>query len=204
MVILTVQTVKGAGMVKNRQITMSEFRSFGNRILRISAAGAGRADKIAHTVGGQRVKVKVQITFMGPAADDTPVFHAPLTAEPCLTFGYGAVMNAQTTKNAVIFTRRLQRKAVCPAAVVVNFFNLGPDRIKVGPDTIGAEANSVGNGPAAFLTKITCSHVAGFELRVACLGLRVSSLSARFPLRYNWFWVLDKAKSLLLFFISNH
>jgi len=44
--------------------------------------------------------------------------------------------------------------------LVVHLFDLGPDHIKMIPDTVGAIADCVGNGPSACVTVIACSHVA--------------------------------------------
>ena len=101
LMVLAVQAVKGTGMVKNRQIAITDFRSFGNRILGVSAAGTRRADKIAHTVGGQRVKVVVKITFVRPAAAHAAVFHVALTAKACVSFGNSAVMKTESALTAV-------------------------------------------------------------------------------------------------------
>ncbi len=101
LMVLAVQAVKGTGMVKNCQIAVPDFRSSGNRILGVSAAGTGRTDKIAHTVSGQRVKVVVKITFVRPAAAHTAVFHASQPAEPCVSFGNLATVNTQPAKKAV-------------------------------------------------------------------------------------------------------
>ena len=141
--VLAVEAVKGTGMVKHRQIAVADFRSPGDRILRISAAGTGRADKITHTVGGQRIKIKVKIALVRPAAAKAAVLHPPQAAEPGLAFRYPAVVNAQTTRNSISRTGRVRRQAIGRAAAVVNRFDLGPDRIKMNPDTIGAESDGV-------------------------------------------------------------
>ena len=45
--------------------------------------------------------------------------------------------------------------------MVVHLFNLRPDHVKIVSNTVGAIADSVGYGPAACVTVIACSHVAG-------------------------------------------
>jgi len=158
MIILTVQAVKGAGMVKNRQVAVTDLGSSGNRILRKTAAGTGRANKITHTVRGQRIVVIIKIPLVGPAANDAAVSHAAQTAKPGPTFRYRAAMNAQAAVNAVISPGRINGKTVCPSAVVVNFFDLRPDNVKVLSDTVTAKTDGLGNGPSAYVTVITCCH----------------------------------------------
>ncbi len=161
MIILTVQAVKRAGMVKNRQIAVANLWPPGHRILRITAAGAGRANKITHTVRRKRIVVIIKIPLVGSAANDAAVSHASQTAKPGPTFGYAAFVNAKAAIHSVVSTGRIDRKHIRPSTVIVNFFDLWPDGIKVGSDAVATKADGFGNGPSACVTVITCSHVDG-------------------------------------------
>jgi hypothetical protein len=55
MIVLAVQTVEGAGLIKNGQIPISILRPGRNCIPRIAASGSTGTHKIAHTVGGKGI-----------------------------------------------------------------------------------------------------------------------------------------------------
>ena len=74
---------------------------------------------------------------------DPAVLHFPQTAKTCSIFRNSAVMDAQTTENAVICSGRIFREAVSPSAVPVNVFNLWPDNIKMGLDTVGTKSDCI-------------------------------------------------------------
>jgi hypothetical protein len=54
-IVLAVQTIEGAGLIKNGQIPVPILRSGRNRIPGIAASGSTGTYKIAHTVGGKGV-----------------------------------------------------------------------------------------------------------------------------------------------------
>jgi len=74
---------------------------------------------------------------------DPPVFHSPQPAKTGSIFRNPAVMDAQTAENAVICSGRIFREAVGSSAVSVNVFNLRPDNIKMGPDTVGTKTDCI-------------------------------------------------------------
>jgi hypothetical protein len=69
--------------------------------LGIAASGAGRADKITHAVGGQRIEVKVKVAFMGSPAVNASVLDLSQTAVSGLAFGNSTFVNAKTALNTV-------------------------------------------------------------------------------------------------------
>jgi hypothetical protein len=74
---------------------------------------------------------------------DSPVFHSAQPAKTGPIFRNPAVMDAQTAENAVICSGRIFREAVSSSAVSVNCFNLRPDPIKMGSDTVGAKTDGI-------------------------------------------------------------
>jgi hypothetical protein len=68
LIILTVKAIEGTGMVEDSQVLETAFGAFGDGILRVTAPGAGWADKSAHTICGERVVVERQIALVGAAA----------------------------------------------------------------------------------------------------------------------------------------
>jgi len=74
---------------------------------------------------------------------DSPVFHSPHPAKTGFIFRNPAVMDAQTAENAVLCSGRIFREAVGSSAVSMNRFNLRPDPIKMGSDTVGTKTDSI-------------------------------------------------------------
>ena len=74
---------------------------------------------------------------------DPPIFHSPQPAKTDSIFRNPAVMEAQTTENAVICSGRIFREPISPSAVPVNISNLRPDTIKMGSDTVGTKSDCI-------------------------------------------------------------
>ena len=74
---------------------------------------------------------------------DPSVFHSPQSAKTGSIFRNPAVMDAQTTENAVICSGRIFGEPISPSAVPVNVFNLRPDNIKMGFDTVGTKTDCI-------------------------------------------------------------
>jgi hypothetical protein len=100
MVVLTVQTIKSAGMIKYGQILIAVFGTFGSRISGISAARTSGTDKVSHTVGGKSIIIKGQVPFMGSSTGNSTVSNPPKTTKADAVFRNFAVMNAQAAGNA--------------------------------------------------------------------------------------------------------
>jgi len=158
MVVLTVQAIKAAGTIEYGQISVAVFCTFGMCIFGIPAARTAGADKITDTVCGKRVVIKRQISLMRSPATNTLIFYMPETAEPGFIFRDFALMNTQIAGNPVIGIRRSLRKSVELSTSVVNLFNLRPDTIEMGSDTLGAKTDGIGDGSITFFTKTARSH----------------------------------------------
>ena len=158
MVVLTIQTIKPACMIKYGQILITVFRAFGSRIFGISAARTSRADKISHTVGGKGIIIVGQIPLMRPPAGDSAVFNPPKSTKANAVFRNFTIMDTQATGNAVYCIRGILRKAIGPAAAIMNRLDLRPDIVETRPDTVGAKADGVGYVFCAFIAGIAFTH----------------------------------------------
>jgi hypothetical protein len=150
--ILTVQAIKSASMIKYRKIFKAVFRTSGNRISGKSATRAARAYEIPDTVGWKGIVIKRQVPFMGSSAGNPIIFNIPESAKTRFTFRDFALVHAQAAGDPVWGIRGILWQPICPPAAVVNLFDLRPDHVEMVPDTIGAISDGIGNGSAAFIT----------------------------------------------------
>ena len=158
MVILTVQTIKPAGMIKYGQIFITVFRALGCGIFGISAARASGADKVPHTVGGKGIIIEGQVPFMRSPAGNSAVSNPSKPTKTDAVFRNFTVMDTQATGNAVYCIRRILRKPIGPAAAIMNGLDLRPDIVEMRPDTVGAKADGVGYVFCAFIAGIASAH----------------------------------------------
>lgn len=158
MVVLTVQTIKPAGIIKYCQILITVFRAFGSRISGISAARTSRADKVPHTVGGKGIIIVGQVPLMRSPAGNSAVSNPSKSTKADAVFRNFTVMDTQATGNAVYCIRRILRKAIGPSAAIMNGLDLRPDIVEMRPDTIGAKADGVGYVFCAFIAGIAFTH----------------------------------------------
>jgi hypothetical protein len=105
MVILTVQTIKPAGLIKYGQILIVVLRSFGSRISGIPAARTSRADNISHTVGGKKVIIVGQVPLMRSSAGNSAVSNPSEPTEADAVFRDFTVMDTQATGDAIYCIR---------------------------------------------------------------------------------------------------
>jgi len=158
MVILTVQTIKPAGVIEYGQILITVFRAFGSRISGISTARTSRADKVPHTVSGKWIIIIGQIPLMRPPAGDSAVFNLSKSTKADAVFRNFTVMDTQAAGNAVYCIWGILRKAVSLSASIMNGLYLRPDIVEMRPDTGSTNADSVGYGFCAFMAGIACAH----------------------------------------------
>lgn len=158
MVVLTVQTIKPAGMIEYGQILITVFSAFGSRISGISAARTSRADKIPHTVGGKGIIIVGQVPLMRSPAGNSAVLNPSKSTKANAVFRNFTVMDTQATGNAVYCIRGILRKAIGPAAAIMNGLDLRPDIVEMRPDTVGAKADGVGYVFCAFIAGLTFTH----------------------------------------------
>jgi hypothetical protein len=68
MVILTIEAIKGTGMIKDGQIFVTVFRALHVGILGIPATSACWADKISYAIGGKGIIVVRKLPLVRPSA----------------------------------------------------------------------------------------------------------------------------------------
>jgi len=158
MVVLTVQTIKPAGMIEYGQIPITVFRAFGSGIYRISAARTSRADKVPHTVGGKGIIIVGQIPLVGSPSGDSAVLNPSKSTKADAVFRNFTIMDTHAAGNAVYCIRGILRKAVGPAAAIMNSLDLRPDIVEMRPDTVGAKADGVGYVFCAFMARVASTH----------------------------------------------
>jgi hypothetical protein len=157
-VVLTIQTIKPAGLVEYGQILITVFRAFGSRISGIPAARTSRADKVPHTVGGKGIIIVREVALMWSPTGNSTVLNSSKSTKADAVFRNFAVMDTQATGNTVYCIRGILRKAIGPAASIMNGFDLRPDIIEILPDTVGAKADGIGYVFCDFIAGITFTH----------------------------------------------
>jgi len=158
MEILTVQTIKPAGMIKYGQIFITVFRAFGSGISGISTARTSRADKVPHTVGGKGIIIVREVALKWSPTGNSTVLNSSKSTKADAVFRNFAVMDTQATGNTVYCIRGILWKAIGPAASIMNGFDLRPDIIEILPDTVGAKADGIGYVFCDFIAGITFTH----------------------------------------------
>jgi hypothetical protein len=145
-------------MVKDGQVVMAMLGAFGDSIFGVATACAARTNKISHTVGGKRVVVIRKIALVRAAAFYGAAFHATKSAEAHTAFGDSALVQTKLAGDAGLCPGRFFRKTIRFTGAVVNLFDFRPHFLKMGPDTIYAEAYYSGDGRAAFAAMTARAH----------------------------------------------
>jgi hypothetical protein len=158
MVVLTVKTIKPAGMIEYGQILITVFSAFDSRIFGISAARTSRADKVPHTVGRKGIIIVGQVPLMWSPSGNSTVLNPSKSTKANAVFRNPTIMDTQPTGNAVHCIRGILRKAIGPTAAIMNGLDLRPDIVEMRPDTAGAKADGVGYVFCAFIAGITFTH----------------------------------------------
>jgi len=159
-IILTVQAIKRAGIVKDSQVFIAVLRTAGNGISRVTAPLAACTDKICYTVRGKRIIVGGQVPFMGSSSLEFAGFDAAKAAKACASLGYPAPVDAKSTGDAICCAGRIDGESVRSAAVIVNGLDFWPDLVKMRPDAIGTEADYLRDGLSGLAAVLTCTHKA--------------------------------------------
>ena len=158
MVVLTVQTIKPAGIIEYGQILITVFRTFGSRISGITTARTSRAYKVPHTVGGKGIIIVGQIPLMRSPAEDSAVLNLSKSTKADAVFRNFTVKETQATGNAVYCIWGILRKTINSSAAIMNSLDLRPDIVEMRSDTSGTKANGTGYGFRAFIAGIACAH----------------------------------------------
>ena len=127
-------------MIKDGQVIITVFRPRGNGIARVTASLPAGAYKASHTVRGKGVVVGIQASFMWPSPLELSGFDAANAAKACASLRYRALVEADPAGDATSGTRRIYRKSIGSAALIMNGLDAWPHLIKMGPDAIGTEA----------------------------------------------------------------
>jgi hypothetical protein len=137
-------------MVKDGQVVMAMLGAVGDSIFGVATACAARTNKIPHAVGGKWVVVIRKISLVRAAAFYGAVFHSTKPAEAHTALGDSALVHTKLAGDAGLCPGRFFRKTIRFPGAVVNPFDLQPHFLKMGPDTICAEAYYSGDSRAAF------------------------------------------------------
>jgi hypothetical protein len=100
--ILTVQAVERASVIKNSKIVMPILGAGGHSVLGIAATGACWTDKITHAVGRKRVVIVAEIPFVGSTPDYLAVFDSTEAAVAGGAFRNTALVNTESATNSVL------------------------------------------------------------------------------------------------------
>jgi hypothetical protein len=145
-------------MVKDGQVVMAMLGAFGDSIFWVAAACAAGTNEISHAVGGKRVVVIRKIPLVGTTAFYGTAFHLTKPAEAHTSFRNSALVQTKLAGNAGLCPGRFFRKTIRFSSAVVNLFDFRPHFLKVGSDTICAEAYYSGDRWAAFAAMTAKAH----------------------------------------------
>ena len=145
-------------MVKDGHVVMPMLGAFGDSIFGVATACAAGTNKISHAVGGKRVVVIRKIALVWTAAFYGAAFHATKSAIAHTAFGDSALMQTKLAGDTGLCPGRLFRKPMRFSGAVVNLFDFRPHFLKMGPDTICAEAYYSGDRWTAFAAMTARAH----------------------------------------------
>ncbi len=145
-------------MVKDGQVVMAVLGAVRGSILGVATACAAGTNKISHTVGGKRVVIIRKISLMRSAAFYGAAFHATKPAEAHTAFRDSALVQTKLAGDSSFCPGRFFRKTIRFSGAVVNLFNFRPHFLKMGPDTICAEAYYSGDRWTAFAAMTARAH----------------------------------------------
>jgi hypothetical protein len=145
-------------MVKDGQVVMAMLGAFGDSIFWVAAACAAGTNKISHAVGGKRVVVIRKIALVGAAAFYGTAFHLTKPAEAHTAFGDSALVQTKLAGDAGLCPGRFLRKTIRFPGAVVNLFDFRPHFLKMGSDTICAEAYYSGDRWTALAAMTARAH----------------------------------------------
>jgi hypothetical protein len=80
---------------------------------------------------------------MGSPANNFAVLYPAEAAKTGSVFRDFAPMDTQAAGNAVRSIRRGLRKVVSPSTPLVDLFDFRPDKVKMGPNTIGTKTDGI-------------------------------------------------------------
>ena len=142
-VVLTVKTIKGTGMIKDSQVLVSAFRACCTGIARILTARARGAHKSRYAIGWKGVVIKGESSFVRPTSLQLTVSDVAEPTKTCAPFWDLASVDTKRADYTVWIAGRLHRKAVGRAASGMSLGDLRPDFREMGPDAVGTEADNI-------------------------------------------------------------
>ena len=145
-------------MVKDGQVVMPMLGAFGDSIFGVATACAAGTSEISHAVGGKRVVVIRKIALVRTAAFYGAAFHATKSAEAHTSFRNFALVKTKLAGDAGGCPGRFFRKTIRFPGAVVNLFDFRPHCLKMGSDTICAEAYYSGDRWTALAAMTARAH----------------------------------------------
>ena len=137
---------------------MAMLRALGGSIFGVATTCAAGTNKISHAVGGKRVVVIRKIALVRAAAFYSAAFHSTKPTEAHTAFGDSALVHTKLARDSSFCPGRVFRKTIRFPGAVVHLFDFRPHGLKIGPDTICAEAYYTGDGKAAFAALSAGAH----------------------------------------------
>jgi hypothetical protein len=143
MEILAIQAIEGAGLVKHSEILVAVFRTVLNGMVGIPGSCSAWTDKGPYTIGRQRIIIGRKISLMGPPTFELSHFDVSQPAKAPATLRNLAPVHAEGADEAALGSRRLQREPIGSPALVMNPFDLRPQRIETVTNTGCAKTDPV-------------------------------------------------------------
>ena len=155
--VLAEEAIEIAGTVKDRQILVSMFRSWGIGKFGISRIAAPRANPCSAAIGREGVVIPVDdpLETARGDRDQLSILVFVQSAEALFTMGNAALIEADRTGSPFRAVRRLRGKAIPYPVASMDLPDIVFDFIKVGPDAVNAVSDDLGYEGGILLTMAT-------------------------------------------------
>jgi len=144
MPVLTEEAVKGAGLIKDRQILIAVFRASPVGEGGIASSSSPRANPIGNAVGGKGIIIPAQIPLCGRGSQKLAVLHSTCPAKASFSLGDLAFIDTDPTGKAGAMGRSWGESKTFPG-LPVRSFQARLYRLKILSDTVEADTQKLGN-----------------------------------------------------------
>jgi hypothetical protein len=125
MPVLTEQAIEGASLIKNCQVLVTIFRSRRIGKIRITTSAASGTDPVGNTIGGEGIKIPIQISLFRTAAYDASTFVSSDSAVSNPALLDLTAVDTKVTTLLTFFSRRLGWQIEGFSALSVNLQDMG-------------------------------------------------------------------------------